>query len=672
MDEASIRRVHLVFKTHLDLGFTDLAERIVELYLESLIPKALDLAEALRRGPGNDRFRWTTGSWLVNLCLERYRGERLRRMERAIESGDIVWHALPFTTHTEYMSGPSLRHGLSIAQRLDRRFGRRTIAAKMTDVPGHTRGMVPLLADAGVRFLHIGVNPAANPPDVPPVFRWHDETSGTELLVNYHHRYGETTLVPGVDDALALVFTGDNKGPQSQEEVIERFQQRRERFAHAEVTASTLDAFADALETVRDRLPVVTAEIGDTWIHGVGTDPQKTARFRALQRLRDGWVAHDPAAGNAADVRAMSDRLLLVAEHTWGLDEKENLGDYTTYDRAGLAVARRQPRWRRFESSWGEQRAYIDDAIAQLRPQRRSEAEEALRACVPERSELDAWSPLPTLTLQTPRWTVSVDAVSGGLTRLVDRRRRQSWAQRRSPLFRPRYDLYTEADYERYLDRYLWRKPEWAILDNAKPRMDRAGGHRLTAFAAAAQAYSREEAAGVSLLVAMHFAGDAVERFGCPPTWYTRWWLPHEDDTVEITVDYFDKPPCRIAEALWLVFAPRVAGAQGWRLRKMGTWVDPLHVARKGGRRLHAVESCRHEAGDRLVDLSPLDSALLSPGEPGLLNFSQRRPRLSEGMHLNLFNNIWGTNFPMWSEGDARFRFILRLQNGRGGDAAHS
>jgi hypothetical protein len=26
-------------------------------------------------------------------------------------------------------------------------------------------------------------------------------------------------------------------------------------------------------------------------------------------------------------------------------------------------------------------------------------------------------------------------------------------------------------------------------------------------------------------------------------------------------------------------------------------------------------------------------------------------------MHFNLYNNVWGTNFPMWYEDDARFRF---------------
>jgi len=32
---------------------------------------------------------------------------------------------------------------------------------------------------------------------------------------------------------------------------------------------------------------------------------------------------------------------------------------------------------------------------------------------------------------------------------------------------------------------------------------------------------------------------------------------------------------------------------------------------------------------------------------------------LTKGMHFDLYNNLWGTNFPMWFEDDCRFRFRL-------------
>ena len=161
--------VHVVFKTHLDVGFTDLAETVVRRYHEDYIPRAIVLARGLRRSAGSLRFVWTTGSWLIADHLERADASGRRALEEAIAAGDIAWHALPFNTHTELLDTSLAEAGLGIAAGLDRRFGRRTIAAKLTDVPGHTVGLVPVLAKAGVRFLHVGVNPCSAVPELPPL-----------------------------------------------------------------------------------------------------------------------------------------------------------------------------------------------------------------------------------------------------------------------------------------------------------------------------------------------------------------------------------------------------------------------------------------------------------------------------------------------------------------------
>src|SRR5262249_10138251 len=165
-----VRKVHVIFKTHLDIGFTDYAREVLKKYITRYIPTALSTAKALREW--GERFTWTTGSWLIYEYLQQAQPAEKAALEQAIREGDIAWHALPFTTHSELMDASLFRFGLSLSQELDRRFGKRTIAAKMTDVPGHTRAIVPLLADAGIQFLHIGVNPASTPPDVPDVFVW--------------------------------------------------------------------------------------------------------------------------------------------------------------------------------------------------------------------------------------------------------------------------------------------------------------------------------------------------------------------------------------------------------------------------------------------------------------------------------------------------------------------
>lgn len=144
------RSVHLIFKTHLDVGFTDYAAVVVRNYFKKYIPAALRLARELRQS-GSDRFIWTTGSWLIYEYLEQASSAERGQMEEAILAGDIAWHALPFTTHTELMDAELFRFGLSLSRTLDQRFGRHTIAAKWTDVPGHTRAIIPLLAEAGDR-----------------------------------------------------------------------------------------------------------------------------------------------------------------------------------------------------------------------------------------------------------------------------------------------------------------------------------------------------------------------------------------------------------------------------------------------------------------------------------------------------------------------------------------
>ena len=50
--------IHLIFKTHLDLGFTDYAARVVETYFHQFIPQAVALAQRTRER-GQHRFRWT-------------------------------------------------------------------------------------------------------------------------------------------------------------------------------------------------------------------------------------------------------------------------------------------------------------------------------------------------------------------------------------------------------------------------------------------------------------------------------------------------------------------------------------------------------------------------------------------------------------------------------------
>jgi hypothetical protein len=100
-------------------------------------------------------------------------------------------------------------------------------------------------------------------------------------------------------------------------------------------------------------------------------------------------------------------------------------------------------------------------------------------------------------------------------------------------------------------------------------------------------------------------------------------------------------------------------------MEKMGQFISPLEVVRQGNRHLHAIDrGLLYSDARSQITLESLDAPLVAPGERSLLNFSQRQPDLRpgerRGLHFNLFNNIWGTNHPMWYDEDAKFRFVMK------------
>lgn len=215
-----IKKILVVFKTHLDIGFTDFAENVTEKYMNEFIPGAVNVARELRELGGEARFKWTTGSWLIYEYFLRKSEKECAELSEAIRNGDICWHGLPCTTHTEIMSKELFEYGLSLSQRLDKKFGVKTIAAKMTDVPGHTKAMIPLLKKAGIELLHIGVNEASAVPDVPEIFRWQAD-NGDMINVIYNGEYGTFTKLGDTGVALWFAHTLDNLGAQKAEEIIE-------------------------------------------------------------------------------------------------------------------------------------------------------------------------------------------------------------------------------------------------------------------------------------------------------------------------------------------------------------------------------------------------------------------------------------------------------------------
>src|SRR5579862_2305183 len=86
---ADVKRVLVMFKCHLDVGFTDTQAGVTKKYFEVYYPSAINRAAAMRES-GADRFTWTTGSWLLYEYLEQASSDARKQMEQAIAAGDIA------------------------------------------------------------------------------------------------------------------------------------------------------------------------------------------------------------------------------------------------------------------------------------------------------------------------------------------------------------------------------------------------------------------------------------------------------------------------------------------------------------------------------------------------------------------------------------------------------
>lgn len=652
----TIETVHVIFKTHLDVGFTDYAHKVVEQYFTHFIPQAIDLAETMQNLHPDFPFRWTVGSWLVYEYLVRATPEQRRKMEAGIEAGYINWHALPFTTHTEFMTAGLFRAGLRLSQELDQRFGRKTIACKMTDVPGHTRAMIPLLAEAGIRFLHIGVNPVATVPDVPPLFEWRDPTTDTSIIVMYQSVYGASMQIADTSDVLSLVFTGDNHGPPPKKSVIETYEQLQLAYPDARCVGATLDDIARVILDKQVQLPVITAEIGDTWIHGIGSDPTKVREYRELMRLREIWLQEKTAT--EADLFPFDRQIMMIPEHTWGMDLKTHLDDYEHYTVDALAKARQSPTFATFEKSWHEQRGYVNMAINELPDLLKAEAAQGLVDSLPVQPDLIQFQKIEQAEFQFDGWTVRFDEQSGEIIGLENIQSGQVFADEAHPLATLIYECFSNSDYERFWSQYIRDQDKndnhvWAKPDNLKPGMDVAE-HQVWKPVIDG-IFHRQDGDVDRLLLEAHFPSEAV---AAPKQVYLEYGF-RSDHEIDLAVYWFGKVANRLPEAYWLSFNPVVNDPQGWEIHKLGQWISPTDVISKGARTLHSFDQGVRCDG---VEIDSLDAALVAPGQPALLDFHDRLPDLSQGMHFNLFNNVWGTNFTMWFDDDAVFRFRLKFR----------
>ena len=646
-------RVHVIFKTHLDIGFTNLARNVVARYFDEFIPAAINVARNLRE-QDTERFIWTTGSWLIYEYLEQADNSARQQLEEAIAAGDIAWHALPFSTHTELMNRALFRHGLSLSRRLDERFGRKTVAAKMTDVPGHTRAMIPLLADAGVEFLHIGINPASTAAAVPDVFRW-QHPGGSSVVVMYDKGdYGQTTINSAANAAVHFAHTRDNEPPQTANEIQAIYRQLRSQFPTATIVGSTLCDVARSLRPHQSSLPIVDGEIGDSWIYGAASDPLRMTPYRAAARTYAEWIDRHQRDSLQPQLDRFARHLMLVPEHTWGL-LVESLDDETSLHERPLQQLRSSDRGQQMEASWQEQREQVALAINSLSDSQRAQVQQAVNASVASQWSTDGWTPTMERSWELEAFNVAVSE-SGAITQLECKTSGREWANDKATLGQFVYESFSAGDFARFFDEYVKLDVDWAR--RAYMKQVPADMHASTWLPSITRMHTRSSSHRFEVLSELVLPHEAVEQFGAPRLVQSRWAFALDGSQIEYEVQWFGKQATRRPTAAWVGFVPELGCGATHYIHKLGEWIAPGEVVKSGGRMLHGCDlGVRFQDGAQTMTVASLDASIVAPARRSLLRFDNREQPAQDGMHFCLWNNVWNTNFPLWHDRDEKFRF---------------
>jgi hypothetical protein len=674
-----VEQVVVVFKTHFDIGYTDMASNIVTKYRTTMIDQALAVADQNRDLPPAQQFAWTIPGWPMHKILDDWPGQTPQRKQRildAFKAGRFVVHALPFTTHTELLEPEDLVRGLGYSSQLTCAVGLPLPRdAKMTDVPCHSWILPTLLRHAGIEFLHLGCNSGSSSPQVPPLFWW-EGPDGSRLLTMYSAGGYGTGLVPPANwpykTWLALIHTGDNHGPPRPDEVKKLLDDAAKKLPGVTVRIGRLSDFADSILAEKPDLPVVRADMPDTWIHGPMCDPQgaKLARTirpsiaaaETLGTLLGAWGVPQP--DSRAVIAKAYEQSLLYGEHTWGgaLAWLTPHGKPPHFSYGDIWKAERAAgRFQRIEGSWAEHTAYIETARDHIAPLLAHELGALAHSVNVTGPRVVVFNPLPwkrdgvvtaaqrtfiardvpalgyrayRLDEITParetrenRWFKIALDERGAIRSLMDKRTGRELVE---PGFgRYLYERFDADQTTGFVNAYGKLKAWWVINEFGKPNLPPASG--------------------------------APYRTTWPTNVTTRVTLHDDAPFVDLELTIHDKPADPWPEAGWLALPFKVDQPQ-FRLGRLGSVIDPSKdVSTGANRHLFGLNTglAIFDASGRGVGLCALDNPLVSLDVPGCWKYSRDFVPRKPTVYVNLFNNQWTTNFRFWNEGTWTVRVRL-------------
>ncbi|MBN2138804.1 MAG: hypothetical protein JW720_13430 [Sedimentisphaerales bacterium] len=338
--------IYLLHHSHVDIGYTHVQTEVLQKHF-GYFDEVIELARKSKDYPAGSQFKWNVEVlWAVDAYLKQASEEKRQQFIEAVKKGWIALDALYGNELTALCRPEELIRLLGCAEGLRRQCRVPIDSAMITDVPGYTWGIVPVLAQSGVKYFAVGPNRGhrigytlsqwgdkpfywQSPSGKEKVLCWvagegyslfHSGRLDSGRLFRYLNQLG------GSDYPYDMVHVrysigGDNGPPDPG--LSDYVKAWNEKYAYPKIVVSTAGEMCREFERrYGDRIPTASGDFTPYWEDGAGSSARETAINReAAERLVQAETLYallDPKSYPAGDFYDAWHNVILYDEHTWG------------------------------------------------------------------------------------------------------------------------------------------------------------------------------------------------------------------------------------------------------------------------------------------------------------------------------------------------------------------
>lgn len=338
--------VWLLHHSHVDIGYTHVQTEVEQKHWQ-YFKEVIDLARQSVDNPDGSPFKWNVEVlWAVDSYLKQASPEDRETFIKAVKKGWIGLDALYGNELTALCRPEELIRLVEYAQILRNRYDVTIDSAMITDVPGYTWGIVPVLAQSGVKYFSVGPNRGhrigytlSTWGDKP--FYWESPCGKHEILCwvagegysffhsgrldggrlfDYLTRL-EKSQYPYDMVQLRYSIGGDNGPPDP--DLSQFVKEWNTKYAYPKIiVATTSEMFRKFEGKYGDKLSRIRGDFTPYWEDGAGSSAAETAINRnAAERLVQAeklWAMLDPTNYPTEQFYEAWRNVILYDEHTWG------------------------------------------------------------------------------------------------------------------------------------------------------------------------------------------------------------------------------------------------------------------------------------------------------------------------------------------------------------------